>query len=167
MEAAVTPRTKLLIYNNLHNPTGARFDEEIERWPTCACGTTRVLSDEAYWDVRYSGRSRSIAALPGMAERTVILYTFSKKYAMTGWRLGAAIGPEDVIAHIATLNVNQESCTSHFTQWAGVEALTGDQSGAREIVRTLERRNVAVDPLNDIPGVSATGRRRPSTCIPT
>ena len=90
-----------------------------------------------------------------MAERTVILYTFSKKYAMTGWRLGAAIGPEDVIAHIATLNVNQESCTSHFTQWAGVEALTGDQSGAREIVRTLEeRRNVAVDLLNDIPGVS-------------
>lgn len=157
VEAAVTPRTKLLIYNNLHNPTGAESsDEEIEALADlCLRHDLRVLSDEAYWDVRYSGRSRSIAALPGMAERTVILYTFSKKYAMTGWRLGAAIGPEDVIAHIATLNVNQESCTSHFTQWAGVEALTGDQSGAREIVRTLEeRRNVAVDLLNDIPGVS-------------
>ena len=66
-----------------------------------------------------------------MRERTVILYTFSKKYAMTGWRLGGAIGPEELIAPIATLNVNQESCTTHFVQWAGVEALTGDQSGAR------------------------------------
>ena len=114
-----------------------------------------MLSDEAYWDVRYSGRSRSIASLPGMRERTVILYTFSKKFAMTGWRLGGAIGPEDLIARIATLNVNQESCTTHFIQWAGVEALTGDQSGAEEILRVLqERRDVAVDLLNEIPGVS-------------
>ena len=90
-----------------------------------------------------------------MQERTVILYTFSKKYAMTGWRLGGAIGPEDLIARIATLNVNQESCTTHFIQWAGVEALTGDQSGAEEILRVLqERRDVAVDLLNEIPGVS-------------
>ena len=111
--------------------------------------------DEAYWDVRYSGTSKSIASLPGMAERTVILYTFSKKFAMTGWRLGAAIGPEDIIAQIATLNVNQESCTTHFIQWAGVEALTGDQSGPAQILRVLkERRDVAVDILNDIPGVS-------------
>jgi aspartate/methionine/tyrosine aminotransferase len=114
-----------------------------------------VLADEAYWDVRYSGRSGSIAALPGMRERTVILYTFSKKYAMTGWRLGGAIGPEEVIAPIATLNVNQESCTTHFVQWAGVEALTGDQSGAQGIIRVLkERRDVAVDLLNEIPGVT-------------
>ena len=114
-----------------------------------------MLSDEAYWDVRYSGTSRSIASLPGMAERTVILYTFSKKFAMTGWRLGGAIGPRDIVAHIATLNVNQESCTTHFIQWAGVEALTGDQSGPEAILRTLkERRDVAVDILNDIPGVT-------------
>ena len=73
-----------------------------------------------------------------MQERTVILYTFSKKYAMTGWRLGGAIGPKDLIARIATLNVNQESCTTHFIQWAGVEALTGDQSGPQEILRVLE-----------------------------
>ena len=89
-----------------------------------------------------------------MAERTVILYTFSKKYAMTGWRLGAAVGPTDLIAHIAALNVNQESCTTHFIQWAGVEALTGDQSGAEQIVRVLRaRRDAAVDLLSEIPGV--------------
>ena len=157
IEAAITPRTKLLIFNNLHNPTGAESpDEEIEALAELALKhDLYVLSDEAYWDVRYSGRSRSIASLPGMAERTVILYTFSKKYAMTGWRLGGAIGPEELIAPIATLNVNQESCTTHFIQWAGVEALTGDQSGAEEILRVLkERRDVAVDLLNEIPGVT-------------
>jgi aspartate/methionine/tyrosine aminotransferase len=157
IEAAITPRTRLLVFNNLHNPTGAESsDEEIEALADLAIEHDLcVLSDEAYWDVRYSGASRSIASLPGMAERTVILYTFSKKFAMTGWRLGGAVGPEEIVARIATLNVNQESCTTHFIQWAGVEALTGDQSGAEEILRTLkERRDVAVDALNDIPGVS-------------
>jgi aspartate/methionine/tyrosine aminotransferase len=157
IEAAITPRTKLLVFNNLHNPTGAESAaEEIEALAELVLKhDLYVLSDEAYWDVRYSGRSESIASLPGMQERTVILYTFSKKYAMTGWRLGGAIGPEDLIARIATLNVNQESCTTHFIQWAGIEALTGDQSGAREIIHILEeRRDVAVDLLNEIPGVS-------------
>jgi aspartate/methionine/tyrosine aminotransferase len=157
IEAAITPRTKLLIFNNLHNPTGAESPQaELETLAELALRhDLYVLSDEAYWDVRYSGGSKSIAALPGMAERTVILYTFSKKFAMTGWRLGAAIGPRNIIAHIATLNVNQESCTTHFIQWAGVEALTGDQSGPEEILRTLrERRDVAVDILNNVPGVS-------------
>ncbi len=157
IEAAITPRTKLLIFNNLHNPTGAESsDEEISALAELALKhDLYVLSDEAYWDVRYSGRSRSIASLPGMAERTIILYTFSKKYAMTGWRLGGAIGPKDLIAHIATLNVNQESCTTHFIQWAGVEALTGEQSGPEEILGVLKaRRDAAVDLLNDTPGVS-------------
>ena len=157
IEAAITPRSRLLIFNNLHNPTGAESaEEEIEALARLARKhDLYVLADEAYWDVRYSGRSKSIASLPGMKERTVILYTFSKKYAMTGWRLGAAIGPKEIIAPIATLNVNQESCTTHFIQWAGVEALTGDQSGAEEIIGILkDRRDVAVDLLNEIPGVT-------------
>ena len=90
-----------------------------------------VLCDEAYFDVRYDGSSRSFASLPGMQERSVILYTFSKKYAMTGWRLGAAIGPRWFIDICNTLNVNGESCTNQFVQWGGAEALPGDQSGAR------------------------------------
>ena len=114
-----------------------------------------VLSDEAYWDIRYGGEPFPSRRLPGMAERTVILYTFSKKFAMTGWRLGAAIGPAEVISVIATLNVNEESCTNHFVQWAGVEALTGDQSGAAEILEhSPAAPRCAVAALNDIPGVS-------------
>jgi aspartate/methionine/tyrosine aminotransferase len=157
IEAAITPRTRLLIYNNQHNPTGAESPpDELEALAALALRhDLYVLSDEAYWDIRYSGASRSIASLPGMAERTVILYTFSKKFAMTGWRLGGAIGPKEVISVIATLNVNEESCTNHFVQWAGVEALTGDQSGAADILRTLrERRDVAVRALNDIDGIT-------------
>ena len=157
IEAAVTPRTRLLIYNNQHNPTGAESPaQELQALAELALKhDLYVLSDEAYWDIRYEGQSRSIASLPGMAERTVILYTFSKKFAMTGWRLGAAIGPREVIAVITTLNVNEESCTNHFVQYAGVEALTGDQSGAAEILRVLQgRRDVAVRALNDIAGVS-------------
>jgi aspartate/methionine/tyrosine aminotransferase len=157
IEAAITPKTKLLIFNTMHNPTGAESStDEIEALAELALKHDLcVLSDEAYWDIRYSGRSQSIASLPGMQERTVILYTFSKKFAMTGWRLGGAIGPSELVSVIATLNVNQESCTSHFIQWAGVEALTGDQAGAGEILATLrDRRDVAVRLLNDIDGVS-------------
>jgi aspartate/methionine/tyrosine aminotransferase len=157
IEGAITPNTRAIIFNNLHNPTGAVSPRsEIEALAELAIKhDLYVLSDEAYWDVRYGGEPLSIAALPGMAERTVILYTFSKKFAMTGWRLGGAIGPADVIAVIATLNVNEESCTNHFVQWAGVEALTGDQSGAAEILGILQkRRDVAAEALNAIPGVS-------------
>jgi aspartate/methionine/tyrosine aminotransferase len=157
IEAAITPRTKLVIFNNLHNPTGAESpDSEIEALAELALKHDLfVLADEAYWDVRYSGKSKSIVSLPGMQERSVILFTFSKKFAMTGWRLGGAIGPKEIIDVIATINVNQESCTNHFIQWAGVEGLTGDQSGPQQILRTLrERRDVAVALVNDIDGVS-------------
>ena len=156
LEASITPRTKLLIYNDLENPTGAESSEqEMARIAELACKhDLYVLSDEAYFDIRYEGQSRSIAALPGMAERTLILYTFSKKYAMTGWRLGAAIGPKPVIDVFATLNVNDESCTNHFIQYAAIDALTGDQSACTAMVEMLQqRRDAAVDILETIPGV--------------
>lgn len=89
-----------------------------------------------------------------MQERSVILYTFSKKYAMTGWRLGASTGPKDIIDMMAKLNVNDESCSNHFIQYGGIEALTGDQSGHLEILSILkERRDMTVDFLNDTAGV--------------
>jgi aspartate/methionine/tyrosine aminotransferase len=89
-----------------------------------------------------------------MFERTIILYTFSKKFAMTGWRLGAAIGPEDLISHISRFNVNDESCTAHFVQWAGVAALKGPMDEFYSMMETLrERRDVAVDLLNSMKGV--------------
>jgi len=156
MEAAITPRTRILILNDLQNPLGAecsphefsRIAELVERHDLW------VLADEAYFDIRYSGRSNSFASIDGMAERTVILYTFSKKFAMTGWRLGAAIGPRSVIAVISTLNVNDESCTTHFVQYGGVEALTGDQSEPRRILTVLqERRDTALAILRETPGI--------------
>ncbi len=153
---SITPRTRLLIYNDLQNPTAAESprQEMAEIAELARRHDLFVLSDEAYFDIRFGGESRSIASLEGMAERTVILYTFSKKYAMTGWRLGGAIGPQPVIEAITRMNVNDESCTNHFVQWAGVEALTGDQSGAREIVDTLRRRrDTAVPLLEAIAGV--------------
>ena len=73
-----------------------------------------VLLDEAYFDIRYEGKTTSLASLPGMEERSVLLYTFSKKFAMTGWRLGAAVGPRKVIDTIAKINVNDESCSNNF-----------------------------------------------------
>lgn len=124
---AVGPQTKALIINNYQNPTGAECSaEELQALAEIALEHDLwVLSDEAYFEIRYEGAARSIASLPGMKERTVILYTFSKKYAMTGWRLGAAIGPKPIIDVFNKLNVNMESCSNHFIQWAMVEGLNG------------------------------------------
>ena len=156
LEAQVGPKTKLLVFNNLQNPTGAESSPaELERVAEFALRHDLiVLCDEAYWDIRYSGESKSLASLPEMSERCVLLYTFSKKFAMTGWRLGAAVGPTLLADVIAKLNVNDESCSNHFVQYGALEGLTGDQSGPRRIVEVLkERRDVAVRILNTIPGV--------------
>jgi aspartate/methionine/tyrosine aminotransferase len=156
IERSITPRTRILILNDLHNPTAAECSrEELEALAGLVLRhDLLVLSDEAYFDVRFDGASRSIASLPGLQERTVILYTFSKKYAMTGWRLGAAIGPEAVVDVITRLNVNIESCASHFSQYAALAALTGDQRGPREMMAALrERRDAALALLNATPGI--------------
>ena len=152
----ITPRTRLLVLNDLQNPTGAECSA-AEREALAELVLKHdlyVLCDEAYFDIRYEGRSISFVSLPGMAARCVILYTFSKKFAMTGWRLGAAVGPKGIIDVIAKLNVNDESCSNHFIQYGAIEGLTGDPSGPREILRTLkERRDVAVELLNGVRGV--------------
>ena len=156
IEGQITPRTKLLVLNDLQNPTGAECSfAELERLAELVLKhDLYVLCDEAYFDIRYEGKSSSLASLPGMAKRCVILYTFSKKFAMTGWRLGAAIGPKEIIDVITKLNVNDESCSNHFIQYAAIEGLTGDQTEAKQILATLkERRDTAVDILNSIDGV--------------
>ena len=156
IERQITPRTKMLIFNDWHNPTGAECSpQELEKLAELAIRhDLYVLCDEAYFDVRYEGKSASLASLPGMAERAVILYSFSKKFAMTGWRLGAAIGPRDVIDVITKLNVNDESCSNHFIQYAAMEGLTGNQAQARQMLDTLkERRDAAADILDSIEGV--------------
>ena len=157
VKSLITPKTKAIIYNDLQNPIGAEStDAEREAIAELAIKHDLwVLSDEAYFEMRYSGSSKSIAQLPGMLERTVILYTFSKKFAMTGWRLGAAIAPNEVATMIAKLNTNDESCTTHFVQYGGVEAIRGDQSSVTTMLDTLrERRDTAVKMLNAMPGVN-------------
>ena len=156
LASKITPKTRLLILNDLQNPTGAECSaQEMEKLAELVRKHNLwVLCDEAYFDIRYEGQSTSFASLAGMAERSVILYTFSKKFAMTGWRLGASIGPKEVIEVIAKINVNDESCPNHFIQYGAIEGLTGDQSEARQILDTLkERRDVAVDILNSIEGI--------------
>jgi aspartate/methionine/tyrosine aminotransferase len=157
VKSLITSKTKAIIYNDLQNPIGAEStDAEREAIAELAIKHNLwVLSDEAYFEMRYSGKSKSIAQLPGMLERTVILYTFSKKFAMTGWRLGAAVAPLEIATMIAKLNTNDESCTTHFVQYGGVEALRGDQSSVTTMLDTLrERRDTAVNMLNAMPGVN-------------
>jgi aspartate/methionine/tyrosine aminotransferase len=145
-----------MIYNNLQNPLGCESSpEEMAEIARLAVEHDLVvLSDEAYFEMRYSGTSTSISSLPGMAERTVILYTFSKKFAMTGWRLGCAAAPAPIAQQIAKINTNDESCTTHFVQAAGVEALR-DPSGAAVLLAELRRRrDAAATALTAVPGVS-------------
>lgn len=158
LESLITPRTRLLIFNDNHNPLAAQATRgEIERLADIALRHDLwVLSDDAYYEVCYAGQPEHVLSVPGMEQRTVLLYTFSKKYAMTGWRLGAAIGPREIIDVIARLNVNDESCTAAFVQWAGVEALRGDPAGPRAILDELrQRRDLALSLLRDIEGVTA------------
>jgi aspartate/methionine/tyrosine aminotransferase len=152
---ALAPQARLLIYNNLQNPLGCESSaaEMAEIARIAIEHDLQVLSDEAYFEMRYAGESASITSLPGMAERTVILYTFSKKFAMTGWRLGCAAGPAPVIAQIAKLNTNDESCTTHFVQAAGVEALLNPWGAAPILAELQKRRDAAMAALQHVPGL--------------
>ena len=157
IEASITDRTRLLIFNDFQNPMGAEAQAaERQRLAELAVKhDLQVLLDEAYFDMRYEGRiGQHRRACPGMEERSVLLYTFSKRFAMTGWRLGAAVGPKEVVDVIAKLNVNDESCSNHFNQYGAIEGLTGDLSGVERIRATLkERRDRCVELLNSIEGV--------------
>lgn len=149
-------RTKVMIVNSPSNPIGCvvRADE-LERLAEAARRyDVFVLSDEIYSRMLYSGTFVSIAALPGMAERTCVLDGFSKTYAMTGWRLGYGVMPEWLAPQIAKLVTNSTSCTATFTQLAGVEALTGPQSAPEEMVAEFRRRrDLVIERLNAIEGV--------------
>ena len=157
VEEMIDTNTRLFIYNNYQNPMGGESDLDEMDWiaDLVQRHDLWLLSDEAYFNIQYSGKPKSIVSLPGMQERTVILYTFSKTYAMTGWRLGAAIGPANLMKIFAKLGVNDESCTNHFIQYGGVEALTGNQEGSQSILAELKkRRELLSAKLNEIEGVS-------------
>ena len=157
LASLVTKRTRLLIINSPANPTGGvSTREDLEQIASLARERDLVvLADEIYGRILYEGEHVSIASLPGMAERTIVLDGFSKTYAMTGWRLGYAILPERLVTPFSRLIVNSVSCTNAATQWAGVEALTGPQDSVTAMVEEFRaRRDLIVDGLNAIPGVS-------------
>jgi aspartate aminotransferase len=155
--AAVSPRTRMVILNSPNNPTGSVLTgEDLRRLAEVLREREIfVLSDEIYSRILYDGAHVSIATLPGMRDRTVILDGFSKTYAMTGWRLGYGVMPKALAGQVAKLMINSNSCTAAFTQRAGVAALRGDQGASREMLRTFRRRrDRVVELLNAIPGVS-------------
>jgi aspartate aminotransferase len=157
LETLITPKTKLLIINSPSNPTGGVLSrEEIARIAELAVeNDLTVLADEIYAEILFEGEHVSIATMPGMAERTIILDGFSKTYAMTGWRLGYGAMPEDFAQVITKLMVNSNSCTSMAVQRAGLEALTGPQDDVREMVEAFRRRRtLIVDGLNAIDGIT-------------
>jgi aspartate aminotransferase len=151
-------RTKLIIINSPSNPTGgvmplADLKEIAETAQRINCW---VMSDEIYGRIAYDNTVvPTIASLPGMMERTIIVDGFSKTYAMTGWRLGYGIMPKELANVVQLLLTHSVGCTSQFIQYAGIEALTGPQDEANAVVVEYQkRRDVIVDSLNSLPGVT-------------
>ena len=157
LKRLITKKTRLLILNSPQNPTGGVLTEnDIREIAKLAIEhNLLVLSDEVYGRILYDGHEQfSIASVPGMQERTVILDGYSKTYAMTGWRLGYGAMPEELAALVAKLQVNCTSCTASFSQIAGIEALTGPQKDSEKMVQEFKRRrDVIVDGLNSIDGI--------------
>lgn len=153
----VSDRTRLIILNTPHNPTGGiltRRDVEIIA-EVASERDILVLSDEVYKNIVYDDEHQSIYALPGMADRTVLLDGFSKTYAMTGWRLGFGVMREDLAKQIERLVINSNSCTATFSQHAAVQAIRGPNEEINAMVAEFRRRReVVVDGLNAIPGIT-------------
>ncbi len=150
-------RTKLVILNSPNNPTGGVVPASDLRTAAEMLLASRawVLSDEVYRRITYGGEVASIASVPGMLDRTVLLDGLSKTYAMTGWRCGYAAVPEPLVDPLTRLITNSVSCVPAFVQAAGIAALTGPQDGVTEMVEEFRRRrDLIVAGLNGLPGVS-------------
>ncbi len=157
LASKITSKTRLIILNSPQNPAGSAFTgEEMEVLANLLKNQsqTYIMSDEIYKDILYEGVHQSIAAIPGMQDRTIILDGFSKSYAMTGWRLGYGVFPEELVPHIVRLASNSVSCAATFVQRAAIEALEGPQEPVVNMVKEFRRRRDAiVDGLRRIPGV--------------
>jgi aspartate aminotransferase len=156
LRSMIGDRTRLIVFNSPQNPTGSVLRrDDLEAIATIARDRDIVvLADEIYGRILYGGEHVSIASLPGMAERTIVLDGFSKTYAMTGWRLGYGIVPQPLVAPFSRLIINSVSCTSSHSQIAAAEALSGPQDAVDEMVREFRaRRDLVVDALNQIPGL--------------
>jgi len=155
-DSLINEKTRLIILNSPSNPTGGvippadleHIASQAERY---GCW---IMSDELYTRIVYDGlEAPSIASLPGLKERTIIVDGFSKTYSMTGWRLGFGIMPVELAERVDLLLTHSIGSTAHFTQFAGLEAITGPQDMVAEMVSEYQRRRDAiVEGLNAVPG---------------
>jgi aspartate aminotransferase len=153
----VTPRTRMIVINSPHNPTGSILTgDDIRAIAEIAVRHDLVvLADEIYGRLQYEGEPLSIATLPGMADRTITLDGFSKTFAMTGWRLGYGVVPGWLAPTYSRLVINSVSCTNAFAQAGAIAALTGPQDAADAMrAEFIARRELIVNGLNAIPGIS-------------
>jgi aspartate aminotransferase len=153
--AKITPKTRILIFNSPNNPTGTVFSETAiaQIAELAKKHDLWVIADEIYARILFSGEYKSIWALPGMAERTVIIDGFSKSFAMTGWRLGYAVAQKHVIDALDMLVLNTFTCTAEFSQVAAIEALRDSTNAVPAMVEEYrKRRDLFVERLNRIPG---------------
>jgi len=153
--AKITPKTRMLIFNSPNNPTGTVFsDATLSQIADLARKHDLwVIADEIYARILFNGEYKSIWALPGMSDRTVIIDGFSKSFAMTGWRVGYAVAQTRVIDALDMLVLNTFTCTAEFTQVAGIEALLDITSAVPAMVHEYrKRRDLFVAKLNKIPG---------------
>ena len=159
LKASITDKTVAIIYNNYQNPLSAESSkEEMEAIAQLAIDHDLwVLADDAYYEMLYDGNPLSIVTIPGMQERTVILYTFSKKYAMTGWRLGWGVWPENLIKYVFKFCVNNHSCVNTAAQYGAIAALEGPEDHLNDMMKEFTiRRKLIVDGLRSLKGVECS-----------
>ena len=160
VEQRVTPRTRMIIINSPSNPTGAVLgkNQVKQLYEIAEKHNLYILSDEIYARMIYSDSGvshHSPSVYDNCEERTILVNGFSKSYAMTGWRLGVVTGPVDVIEKMSLLQETLLSCVPPFVQYAGVEALKGDQAQIYSMIAEYQkRRDAIVEGLNSLPGVS-------------
>ena len=158
LEASITPKTRMIIINSPQNPTGGILTHEDLRGiaDLAIKHNIIVLADEIYSQITYDDfKHESILQFEGMKERTILLDGFSKTFAMTGWRMGYGAMPENIAKVVAKLQTNCTSCTSSFSQIAGIEALSEntDSIAADFVAEFKRRRDVIVTRLNEMPGI--------------
>lgn len=156
--AQITPRTRLIIINSPANPTGGVTPRaEIDKFVAGLADHPHVavLSDEIYSQMLYEGREHvSLLQYPEIRDRLIVLDGWSKTYAMTGWRLGFAVWPDDAVGPATKLAINDHSCVNAATQYAGIAALTGPQDAVADMMVAFDaRRRLIVEELNSLPGV--------------
>lgn len=158
IKKAITDRTKVIIVNSPSNPTGAIMnkDELIEIGKLAKENNIMVISDEPYEKLIYGGKTHfSLASVEEFKDNVITINSFSKTYAMTGWRVGYAHGPKEIISAMVKLQENLSSCVNASAQVAGIEAIIGPQNAVCEMVEEYrKRRDLLVEGLNELKGVS-------------